>query len=218
MASVDAIVVLALVFWLNYVWLCWKHRNDRRRSISELGSLSLSCTAVRLCRSLFHRDRGQFVRKLPGFCPLRSVGLEHWPVPRWWLAFLFLQCSNLHRPSFRMQISWLCSTRPTRWVNSQLPFHTLTLRNLLDNSPRDQLVKPDWRPMRIETTSIGFANAHWDAHWNQWASGVNARMHIQCAFNADYSSIVNTPLAMFIDYNEAIYTSIYINIFTMYKA
>ena len=141
MASVDAIVVLALVFWLNYVWLCWKHRNDRRRSISELGSLSLSCTAVRLCRSLFHRDRGQFVRKLPGFCPLCSVGLEHWPVPRWWLAFLFLQCSNLHQPSFRMQISWLCSTRPTRWVNSQLPFHTLTLRNLLDNSPRETGLK-----------------------------------------------------------------------------
>ena len=31
MASVDAIIVLALVFWLNYVRLCLKHRSERRR-------------------------------------------------------------------------------------------------------------------------------------------------------------------------------------------
>ena len=102
--------------------------------ISELGSLSsLSCTAARFCHSLLHCDRRQFVHKLPVFWPLCPVGLEHWPVPRGWRAFLSLQCSNLHQPSFRMQISSLCLTRPTRWVNLQLPRHALTLRNLVDN-------------------------------------------------------------------------------------
>ena len=89
----------------------------------------------------------------------------------------------------------LRSTRPTRWVEFAPAVPRLTLRNLWDNCPRDQLAKPDRRPMRIETTSGGgFANAHWDAHRNQCASGVNTRMRIQCAFNAHYSSSVNTPL------------------------
>ena len=68
----------------------------------------------------------------------------------------------------------LRSTRPTRWVEFAPAVPRLTLRNLWDNCPRDQLAKPDWRPMRIETTSGGgFTNAHWDAHRNQCASGVN---------------------------------------------
>ena len=54
----------------------------------------------------------------------------------------------------------------------------LTLSNLWDNCPRDQLANPDRRPMRIETTSGGgFANAHWDVH----------------RVNAHYNSSVNTP-------------------------
>ena len=31
MAYVEAIAALAIVLWLNYVRLCWKHRADRRR-------------------------------------------------------------------------------------------------------------------------------------------------------------------------------------------
>ena len=31
MAYVEAIAALAIILWLNYLRLCWKHRADRRR-------------------------------------------------------------------------------------------------------------------------------------------------------------------------------------------
>ena len=45
--------------------------------------------------------------------------------------------------------------RPDRSAesNSHLSCHALTLRNHVDNCPRDQLAKPDRRPMRIETSA-----------------------------------------------------------------
>ena len=53
-APADTIVVLALVFCLNYVRLCWKHQSDRRREINRRR----------------HQSR---IR--------RQVGSEHWPLP-----------------------------------------------------------------------------------------------------------------------------------------
>ena len=36
MVPTNAIVVLALVVWLNYIWLCRKHQSDRmRKEITE---------------------------------------------------------------------------------------------------------------------------------------------------------------------------------------
>ena len=64
----------------------------------------------------------------------------------------------------------LRSTRPTHRVEFAPACHALTLRNLSDNWPRNQLAKPDRRPMRMET------NAH---HVWTCGSGLNVHsMHI----------------------------------------
>ena len=73
MAPADSIVVVALVFCLNYVRLCWKHRSDRRR------------------REINRRRHQARIR--------RRVGSEHWPLLISWSAISSPPCSNLIQPS-----------------------------------------------------------------------------------------------------------------------